>query len=216
MEPISNKIESFFNNYTLRSYKKGQVLLLNGDKANHVFHLLEGRVKQYDITYRGDEIILNIFKPPAFFPMSLVINDTTNLYTYEADSDIKLRQAPAEDVMQFLKDNPDVLMDLLSRVYRGADGMIGRLAQLMAGSAKSRLIYEIILEARRFGVADKDGPGCTLSMSEKDLGAHAGLTRETVSREITKLKKDGLIDIERKGIYITDMKALEKKLGQVV
>lgn len=137
---VSNKIEDFFARYRLRQYAKGQILILNGDEPEYVYHLLKGNVKVYDVTYRGDEIILNVFKPPAFFPMSLAINRGENPYIYEAETDIELRQAPAKDVVEFIKENPDVMYDLLSRVYRGTDGLLGRMAQLMASSAKSRLI----------------------------------------------------------------------------
>lgn len=209
------KIQNFFSQYRLRKYSKGQILIMNGDEAQFVYHLEKGNVKQYDVTYRGDEIILNIFKPPAFFPMSLVINKGKNSYIYEADTDIEVRQAPAEDVLEFVKSNPDIIFDLLSRVYRGVDGLLGRLAYLMASSAKSRLIYELVIEAKRFGTMDNKG-GCLLEISEKDLGSRAGLSRETVSREMAKLKKDELIQLSNQGMQIKNLAALEQKLGQEV
>lgn len=212
---VSGKVEKFFSQFKLRKYAKGQVLILNGDESEYVYHLEKGRVKQYDVTYRGDEIILNIFKPSAFFPMSLVINKTTSPYIYETDTEVELRQAPADDVVAFMHTNPDVVYDLLSRVYHGTDGLLGRMTYLMASSAESRLIYELIIEARRFGKAKKDG-SCMLLVSEKDLGARAGLSRETVSREIAKLKSENLIKLDVKNIQITNMSALEKKLGQEV
>lgn len=211
---VSAKIEEFFDKYRSRKYAKGQILILNGDDTSYVYHLLSGKVKQYDVTYRGDEIILNVFKPPAFFPMSLAVNGGTSPYIYEADSDVEIRQAPVDDVVAFVKANPDVLYDLLSRVYRGVDGLIGRMAFLMASSAKSRLMYELLIEARRFGTMNEDG-SCLLQISEKDLGARAGLSRETISREINKLKKENLITID-KDILIKSVTALEKKLGQEV
>lgn len=212
---VTKKIEDFFGRYNLRKYKKGQVLLLNGDEPTHIYHLVSGTVKEYDVTYRGDEIIINVFKPPAFFPMSLAINPAQNPYIYEVETDVELRQAPIEDVLAFIKANPNVLYDLLSRVYRGVDGLLGRLVFLMGSSARSRVIYELIIEARRFGTKLADG-SCSLAISEKDLGARAGLTRETVSREINKLKRENLIALRSKNILIKDMSALEHKLGQEV
>lgn len=147
--------------------------------------------------------------------MSLAINKVSNPYIYEAETDIEIRQAPANEVVAFIKSNPDVLFDLLARVYRGVDGLLGRMSHLMASSAKSRLIYELILEGRRFGTIQADG-SCVLNINEKDLGARAGLSRETVSREMNKLKADELIDIRNKAIHIKKLEALEKKLGQVV
>ncbi|OGI95103.1 hypothetical protein A2917_01810 [Candidatus Nomurabacteria bacterium RIFCSPLOWO2_01_FULL_42_17] len=210
-EAVTQKIEDFFAQYRLRKYTKGQVLILNGDEASYIYHLVNGTAKQYDVTYRGDEIILNIYKPPAFFPMSLAINKTPNPYIYEAETNIEIRQAPADEVIAFIKANPDVMFDLLSRVYRGVDGVLGRVVQLMGGGARSRLIYELIIEAKRFGKI-QDGKSCLLDINEKDLGARAGLSRETVSREIHKLKTEGIIDIHSKGILIKHLDELENKI----
>jgi CRP-like cAMP-binding protein len=212
-DEINAKIEEFFSKYRLRRYAKGQVLLLGGESTDTVFHLAKGLVKMYDVTYRGDEAILNIFQPPAFFPMSIIINKTPNPYVYEAETDVEIRQAPAEDVAAFIKANPDVTYDLLSRLYRGVDGLLGRMSHLMHSSAKSRVLYELIIEGRRFGRKQKDN-SCLLDINEKGLGARAGLSRETVSREIHKLKADNLIEVHVKDILICDMAALEAKLAQ--
>jgi CRP/FNR family cyclic AMP-dependent transcriptional regulator len=203
---IAKKITGFFSAYPARHYPKGQILIHAHDNPTHVFQLLEGRVKQYDISHRGDEVLLNIFKPPAFFPMSYAINKTPNVYFYEAETDIDAHLAPTDDVVGFLKANADVLYDLLGRVYRGTDGLIGRLAHLMAGSARSRLLYELLIECRRFGSPSEQG--IAIALTESDLGAHAGLARETVSRELRKLKDEGLIAITKNHITVSDIDRL--------
>lgn len=212
---VSNKISDFFDQYHTRKYKKGQVLILNGDGADYVYNIIEGRVKQYDVTYRGDEIILNTFRPPAFFPMSLAINKADNPYIYEAETDIEVRQAPVDDVVAFLKDNPDVLFDLLSRVYKGVDGLVGRMAHLMASSAKGRLMYELLIECRRFG-EQQSGDSYVLSLHERELGARAGLSRETVSREMSKLAKDNVVTVKAGKVTINNLTDFEAILGKVI
>jgi CRP-like cAMP-binding protein len=209
---VSKKISNFFEKYPVRSYKKGQILIHAGDEPESILNLVEGKVKQYDLSYRGEEVILNVFKPPAFFPMSYAVNKTPNDYFYEADSDLQLRKAPIEDVIKFIKVNSDVLYDLLSRVYRGADGLLGRMAHLMASTAKSRVMYELIIECRRFGKPDSNG--YPVNLNESDIGARAGLSRETVSREMQKLKNDGLIVISGKHVTVPDLEKLEASLGK--
>lgn len=209
---MSDKIEQFFSQYSLRKYPKGQILILNGSPATHIFHLESGIVKQYDISYRGDEVILNLFKPPAFFPMSLAINGGESLYTYEAKTALELRQAPLEDAVQFLKNNPDVLFDLLSRVYSGVDGLLARVTHLMSSSARERLLFELLIECHRFGEKQPD-ESYKLNISEKELGARAGLSRETISREMSKLSRDGVVIIEKHQITVPKLINVVDKLG---
>ena len=212
---IAKKVENFFSSYKSQTYSQGKILIFSGESSDYVYQILEGRVKHYDITEKGDEVILNVFKPPAFFPMSMALNGGESDYIYEAETAATVRKVPSKDVIEFLHQNPDVTLNLLSRVYRGVDGVLGRMVQLMSGSAQSRLIYELILHARRFGKSQQ-GKECVVEISEKELGAHAGLSRETVSREISKLKADGLIAVKRNGIEITQISKLEDKLGHVI
>lgn len=212
---VQAKVEQFFAPYTLRKYPKDQIIIFGGDTPESVYYLVSGKVKQYDISYRGDEIILNVFKHPSFFPMSLAINHADNPYFYQAETDVELRQAPAKEMVDFLKSNADVSFDLLSRLYRGIDGILGRMSALMSGSARSRLLYELILESRRFGTMHSDG-SCTLEISEKDLGARAGLSRETVNREIHKLKNDGLIKVGRNDMTIPDLTKFTTTLSEEI
>ena len=93
--------------------------------------------------------------------------------------------------------------------------LLGRIIHLMAASAKSRILYELILECRRFGEARPDG-GCYVALRETDLAARAGLSRETVSREVRKLKAEDLISGSRNGMIIKDLAAIERILGSEV
>lgn len=205
----ADQVRQFFSDYRLRRYPKGQVLLLNDDVAEHVYYLVSGRVRTYDVSYRGDEIVLNVFKPPAFFPMSPALSGRPSAFIYEAETAVEVRQAPVSEVVDFVRQHPDVLYDLLTRVYSGMDGLLGRMSRLMAGNARSRIIYELIIEADRFGKTREDG-SIVLSVSERTLGDNAGLTRETVSREVSRLKSEGLVGMEGTDIVINDIGRLRE------
>lgn len=208
----SKKVADFFQDYPSKQYKKDEVLFHAHEPIQKIVYLKEGRVRQYDISDSGDKVVVNIFKPPAFFPMASVMTGSMNNYFFEAETDLVVRVAPPKEVDKFLKDNPDVLYDLLTRVYSGVDGLLRRLAHLMGGHAKSRLIFEMIIEAKRFGKKQADG-SVILNISENELGIVAGLRRETVSRELSNLKRLGLVITSRHQITITKLDALEELIG---
>lgn len=187
--------------------------MLRPDEPLHdVFYIVEGRVSQYDITPSGNEVVVNVFKPGAFFPMSSALNHPPNPYYFEASTVVKAHVAPPGATVQFLKDNPDVTFDLLSRVYRGVDGVLRRMAHLMGGDAKSRLIFELLNAANRFGDMRPDG-SVTLPLKEGDLARHSGLSRETVNRNTQQLKSMGLLEVSHQGMIVKDMRKLEALLG---
>jgi CRP-like cAMP-binding protein len=209
---ITGKITDFFAHYPLRTFDKRQLIIRAEGTVNSVFYVVEGRVGQYDVSRSGNEIFVNVFKPGAFFPMSSAINNTPNNYLFEASTAVIAREAPAADAVQFLKDNPDVLFDLLARVYRGTDGVLRRMAHLMGGNSKSRLLFELINAAYRFGEQQADGR-LLLPLNEVDIAKHSGLARETVNRNIQALKTANLVEIIQDGIVIQSVEQLETMLN---
>jgi CRP/FNR family transcriptional regulator len=209
---VTEKIRRFFEQYPLQTYNKHEMLLHAEEPINSVFYIVEGRVSQYDITSGGNEVVVNVFKPGAFFPMSSAINDTENHYFFESSLRTKVYAAPKASVVRFLHENPDVLFDLLARVYRGVDGVLRRMAHLMGGDAQTRLIFELLNATYRFGEPSPEG-AMHIHLSEGDLAKHSGLARETISRLLKDLKAASLIETSHKGITIKDVSALEAKLS---
>ena len=209
---VQQKIQTFFEAHPKRNYVKGQVLIQPERSLQHVLYLVAGIVRQYDITPSGNQVVVNIFKPGAFFPMSLAINGGVNPYVFEAHTDVTVHVAAPNDAVRFLQENPDVTFNLLSRVYKGTDGVLRRMAHLMGGNTRNRLVFELLNAAYRFNNTD-DNKHILIPFNEGDLAKHSGLARETVSRHIQQLKTDGLITVDNSGIIITDTKALEDTLG---
>lgn len=212
MSDISEKIAAFFSTYPLRTFDKRQIMVRAEEPLPGVFYLVEGRVSQYDITASGNEVVVNVFKPGAFFPMSSALNDTTNHYFFEASTAATARVAPPADAVRFLEDNPDVALNLLARVYRGVDGVLRRMAHLMGGDAKSRLLFELLNAAYRFGEPQKDG-SIYIPLKESDVARHSGLARETVNRNMQDLKASGAVSVAHNGITIAHIGQLEGMLG---
>ncbi|HEY8998780.1 MAG TPA: Crp/Fnr family transcriptional regulator [Candidatus Saccharimonadales bacterium] len=212
---IKEKVAAFFGHYPAQTYAKRELLLRAEEPVRSVFYIVEGRVSQYDITPNGSEVVVNVFKPGAFFPMSSAINDVENYYFFEASVETKVRIAPKADAVRFLQDNPDVVFDLLARVYRGVDGVLRRMAHLMGGSAKSRLIFELMNATYRFGEPRPDG-STLITLTESELARHSGLARETVNRTLQDLKAGCFVQITASGITIPDVRKLEESLGNDV
>jgi CRP-like cAMP-binding protein len=209
---VKKTIQDFYETFPLKRLERGEVLIRPDETLKNIFYLVEGTVTQYDISAAGNEVVVNVFKPGAFFPMSMAINKTPNYYFFEASSPATVHVAPARKAVAFIKDNPDVMFDLLSRVYKGSDGLLRRMAHLMGGNARTRLIFEILNAAYRFGERDAEG-NMLVPLTENDLAKRSGLSRETISRTMHKLKNDGIVKVQPFGVVIFELDRLEDLLG---
>lgn len=213
MDPaVAGKIKEFFAKYKLQTFDKGRIFIYAGDDPQGVYYLERGQVREYGIATSGEELVINVFKPKAFFPMSWALNKTPNKFFFEAAEAVDVRMAPPADAVEFLKSNPDVTFDLLGRVFRGTDGLLRRMYFLMGGNAYHRTVLELVIACKRFGKQRPDG-SYMLNIKENELAKRGGLTRETFNREIHKLKTARLIEIPASGgIVVKDFVALEQKL----
>ncbi|MNY27934.1 hypothetical protein D3C86_1618750 [compost metagenome] len=113
--------------------------------------------------------------------------------------------------MHFLNTHPHVVLDLLAYLYIILDTVLERMVHFISSSAKNRIIYSLITECKQFGVAREDG-SYIVTITEKELGSRAGLSRETVSREARVLKIAKLIEVHHSSIIIPNLKRLERYL----
>ncbi len=210
-EAVSKKIESFFTKFKHQVYKKGEILVRADEDPSGIFYLKDGIVREYAISKNGDEIVVNIFKPYSFFPMSWAINNTKNRYFFEAVTPVEVWKASKEKAVEFIKQEPEVLYNLLSRVYSGTDGLLTRMSYLMSGNAYTRLIAELLIHAKRFGIKEKDA-SVRLTLSERELATQSGMTRETISREIKILKNKNLVTFTKNTLIINNLSRFEEEL----
>ena len=214
-QDVKKKLDNFFEKYHRSTYGAKEILISADQEPPGVFYLKEGVVRMYAVSSQGEEVVINIYRPTSFFPMSWVLNDSVSHYYFEALTEVKVIKAPKDEFLNFLESEGDVLMDLLKRIYKGLDGYFSRMEYLMSGSAQARLITEIIISAKRFGVKNEKGILVNMKFTEKDLAAQTGVARETVSREIHKLKEKGLIYFVGGSLIVKDLSKLEEELLQV-
>jgi CRP-like cAMP-binding protein len=211
---VVDKIETFFEQYPLKTVNKGHIFIFPQEDPEHIVHLITGKIRVYDINQHGVEIVVMEYEPPSFFPMSWAINAMPNEFYYGAKTNVTVRQAPVKESLEFLKANNDVMFDLLSRVYLGTDIILRRMAHIMGGNASTRVLYELAIEGRR--QSKNEDNTYSLSFGETELAAKAGLTRETVSRIMKDLKSKRLVSVLGKKITILNLDKLTKELDHIV
>jgi CRP/FNR family transcriptional regulator len=206
-------LNTFFSQYPIKQYAKGQILIYAYEDPSGIFYLESGKVRKYDVSDEGSEVILNVFTPKVFFPIAWAINKTPNKYFFEAQTEIEVRRAPVDAFIAYLESRPNVIYELLKQVHNGLEDTQRRVVYLMGGNTHSRLLFELLIEAKRSGEMRSDG-SCLITIGIADLARRAGLSRETISRELGRVIQSGVLTREGHSLLIHDMHDLEKQLGE--
>lgn len=210
VSPI-HKLETFFGQFRYLHYKKGAAILHAGDEPPGVFYLAHGYVRLYSISKDGEELTLIVFKPEDFFPMMWAVNDTPNDYYLEAMTTCELYRAPREEFVDFMKQNPDVEFDLMSKILVRLGGLLSRMEYLAFGNAYQKVASIILICAERFGKQVRGRVEIRVPLTHKDVANFIGMTRETASIEIKKLERKNLITFRGRHIIVKNASALRRE-----
>ena len=191
------KLNIFFSKYPTKKYLKGETILFPEMRPEIIYNIKKGFVRSYSLSEDGHELTLNIFKPSSFFPIPTVLAELKNSYYFEALSSIELNLAPADEVVEFIKSDKEVIFDLTRRLSIGLEGFMTRTQFLIRSDARQKIASSLVMMVRRFGQKNSKKITIQLPQTHADIASLAGVTRETASIELKKLEREKVI--ERKG-----------------
>ncbi len=206
------EIDSFFAKFKPLRFRKREIILGAEEEPDGVFFIKSGYVRSYSISEEGREFTLNIYKQGTYFPAPWALADVPNTYFFEAMTPVELTKAPKEELLVFLRANPEILMDLTTRLLVGLNGLLVRIEHLLSKDAYHKVASAVFLAGRRFG--KKAGKGkviVELPLTHQDIADLSYLTRETTSLEMKKLEKQGLIEKRNRMLIIKDMNKLRQE-----
>ena len=211
--PTPTSLEEFFSHYTSLDYDRGERILRENEEPAGVFYLRDGIVREYLISEEGNELSLMLRPEGSIFPLRWALNEQPSIYNYQAMNAVSLWRAPRSDFQQFLSDNPSLLMELTKQTVNDASILIYRLQHIVFGNAQAKVASVILTAARRFSLPQQDPQQplkLGLTLTHQQIADTAGVTRETASLEIKKLRDTGIIDYEGRVIIIDKMDQLSK------
>jgi len=194
---------------THRTYKKGEILVREGDPALGFTVLREGSAKAYKTTFDGREQILYIFPQNDYFGARFLFTEEKVPYSVEALEETKVCILSKAQFAHLLAEYSSVALQIIeamanrmSRLETAMQSMGGRNAELRIAS--------LLLEFKDTYGQEKDGyVEINLPLSREGLANYLGIARETLSRKLTQLEEEKVIEnIGSKTIRLLDVKRL--------
>jgi CRP/FNR family transcriptional regulator len=191
----------------------GETLMWQGDEEMVVGNVIEGVLKLTASSSDGRDQTLGILYPSDFIgrPFGRRSN-----HSVVALSEAKVCTFPRSAFDRFAESHPDLEHKLLERTLTELDRSREWLVLLGRKSAGERLAAFLLDMADRLGAADRgECIAFDLPFGRQDIANLLGLTIETVSRQITKLRDDGVIATpDRRGIVVLDRDRLVHCAGE--
>jgi CRP/FNR family transcriptional regulator len=169
-------------------------LFLEGDEATQVYEIVSGVVCLYRIMPDGGRHIL------AFrFPGDIVGLCSPANYGYNAQAvgDARVRRISRTSLERMIDEHPGFARKLLRMAAAELNATRDHLTCLASKSAEAKVAEFLLMLTERSKPKAGADVVVDLPMTRTDIGDYLGLTIETVSRTISKMRRSGIIDLPR-------------------
>jgi CRP-like cAMP-binding protein len=211
-QKINQPTLDFFSHYTLVRYDKNERILRENESPSGVYYIREGIVRAYLISEEGNELTILMQPAGNIFSMRWALSNQPNIYNYQAMNPVELWRAPRDAYIQFLKENPESLFFLTEQLVEESSALVYRMQHTIFGNAYAKVAAVVLTAAKRFGESEKNTANVLIQvpLTHQQIADSAGITRETASLEMKKLKDNGLIGYNGRSLIIHDLEQLGK------
>ncbi len=176
--------------------ESGATLFHEGDPATHVYSLTRGYLRLCKLLADGRRQITGFLVPGDFIGLAFA---DTYVYSAEALGPTRLCAFARTAFQDWLARTPHLEHELLGRARGELAAAQEQMLLLGRKSARERVASFLLAFARRLG--REPGETVPLPMTRTDIADYLGLTIETVSRTLSGLRREGLIELVGKNGY---------------
>ncbi len=171
-----------------------QTIFREGDAARYLFSVSSGMVKLYKLLPDGRRQITAFLLPGDFFGMA-ELNDAY-VYTAETITSSLLCRFPKNKLEAMLQGMPNLGRRIMNRIRSDMSRTQEQMLVLGRKTAREKIAsFMISLYDRLMLRQQEDSSTIQVPMNRSDIADYLGLTIETVSRTLTQLKREGIIDL---------------------
>ncbi len=188
---------------TEKRFPKDAHIVQQDQPGDSLFIIKSGRVKVVIYGENSREVILNLLKEGDFFGEMALFDDQPRSAHVIASEDTTVLGVTQSQFEEHLTHNPRSALNIirvLSQRLRRADEIIGNLATL---DVSRRVVHIMIDLARKDGEQVAEGVLIKERPTQQDIASMIGTSRETVSRVLSDLQRNGFVEMRGREILLT-------------
>ncbi len=178
-----------------KHFSRNKIIFLEEDTQNYMYIILSGKVKVVHLSPDGKEHILAVHKTGDFFGEMALLDGKTSPATVIAMEDTHIMIMSKKDFEEYLLKSNKVLRQIISILCSRLRESWMVLKVLSMPRAEDRIKTVLKLMGMQYGVKDKRGTVITIKLTHQDIADYSSVSRETVTRFLNKLVRDGEIEV---------------------
>ncbi|MEX0685533.1 MAG: Crp/Fnr family transcriptional regulator [Balneolales bacterium] len=192
-------VNKYFN---ARHFETGEVIYFENDPATRLRVVVNGKIKLTRQAHEDKDVLIDILKPGEIFGTLSDLGDHTYNETAIAQTNSCVLSIISSDFRSIMNENATVAINVLDITTARLISSRENFLELSTLPVDKR-IYRILCKlSEKFGEPYGNGILIQMPLTRKDLADMAGTSTETVSRIMSQLKKDDIIDTGRQWVTI--------------
>ena len=196
------------------SFRNEAVIFRQGDPSRGLYVVERGRVKISASSAEGREIALNLLGPGEVIGEITLVDGGPRTADAIACEPVRLLALDRADLIPFLEQSPALMLRMLAALSARVRWVSQRYEDSMFLPLPARMAKRLLFLGENFGVNSPAGRRLTVSLPQRELASHMGVTRETINRLLQEWRDSGLIAIDRGVIVLKDMPGLARMVGE--
>jgi CRP-like cAMP-binding protein len=203
-------LQHFVRQYPSKTFERGATILMQDAVPESLYAIKSGFVKGYDIDGQGSEQLVWLGGENDIFPLSVPFAPLTTVpYFFSAFSDVELHIVAIDEFNTFIEENRTGLLEVTQTLATRLADTFRHLNAAEKTRAEDKIIHALQFLSQRFGCAGYNaaaGREIKLPITHQDIASLLGLTRETVTVELKKLKDGGYIFYDKANFIMHEQK----------
>ncbi|MBI1352225.1 MAG: cyclic nucleotide-binding domain-containing protein [Actinomycetales bacterium] len=194
-----------------RDVAKGEVIFHEGQPGDHMYVIVEGKVKLGQTSSDGRESLLGVLGPGEMFGELSLFDPGMRTSTATALTDSIVLGLGHDQLTPWLTGRPEVAAALLQALARRIRRTNEAMADLVFADVPGRVAKALMDLGEKFGTVTPEGLMVTHDMTQEELAQLVGASRETVNKALADFAQRGWIRLESRQVLILDVERLGRR-----
>lgn len=185
MSKDSNNLSNWIANFPQKSLSHKTTLLEPCDEITNIYAIESGFLKMSHLDESGNQVIITIIAPNSFIPLPTALLGKPNDFDFETLTPVSARIIPKSEFINKIKNDHVFLFQIFYKFLSGFEVLTQQLSALKHNHSDSK-IQVILDQLSNRGEKHEDFARFLHHMNQNDLAELAGVSRETLSRFLSK------------------------------
>jgi len=202
----SDQIDALVMIAVENSYTKGESIFSEDEQATGFFVVTNGKIKVYKLSFEGREQILHIFGPGEVFGEVPVFAGKKYPASADAMEKSQILFFPRDSLIQLIAKNPSIALNMLAVLSMRLRRFTSMIDDLSLREVPGRLAKHLLYLSEQ----KQNSQDLELNITKGQLASLLGTIPETLSRILTKMTEQGIIESDGKKIRILERDTIDE------